>query len=210
MLLPLPAVRAALRLNTPEKRFVWAAEQLHAALFPSPAVAADLILGIPAKVANKGIVLSPPNPSLGMIIAEACSMYSSRGGFPLQFEVDFYLPFDLVQFNRGVPLLLCVGQLSTDVYPANVGTIVTGEPIPDGSVVKTFEQYLVEQFSLMVAASPTVNSDYSAFYIDVKDWYTSDYTVIGVPCIALRCLIRRTGKVGNNRYGDITTIVTSP
>lgn len=204
MLLPSLAVRAALRLNTPAKRFAWAAEQLHAALFPSPALAVDTVLGIPAKPAIKGI---PATNVLSQIAA--ARMYADTKTFePQKFSAQFYLPFDLVQYRRGVPLLLCVGQMSTEVYQPHVGTIATGEPVLDISVMKTFEQYLVEQLSLMITSTPNVDFNSTCMDVDVVNWFTSEYLSSAVPSLIIKTVLNRSGFVNNNRYADITGIAT--
>ena len=204
MLLPSPAIRAALRLDTPAKRFVWASEQLIGAMIPSPAVAASPGLGIPIKPLTRGVL--PTNP----LIEAVNDMYAhTLLSDPTKFSAKFNLPFNVAQYHRGVPFLLCVGEITTDAYLPHVGAIVAGLPIPDGSSVTTFEQYLVEQLSLMIVQS-TSPVDFNTTELRDREvkLFTSEYASKTLPTMYLSTQINRTGMIGTNRYGDITSIVT--
>jgi hypothetical protein len=200
MLLPLPAVRAALRLDTPEKRFAWAAEQLYGSLVASPAVAVDAPLGIPAKTAVKGIADPTKNP----FATWAGSMKASSSG--TTFDSYFMLPFDMAQHLRGVPLLRCIGQLTPDICLPYVGTVVAGEPIPDGSVAKTVEQYLVEQAAnIIVAAGSTFNFSENTFRLTNETFSTTEYNRQLVHYFEVEMYLNRSGFPSNDRYSNIGT-----
>lgn len=199
MLLPLPAVRAALRLDTPEKRFAWAAEQLYGALVASPAVAADIPLGVPAKATTRGIA----DVKGGFAYYADAFKADGRGNY---FDAYFRLPFDMAQYHRGVPLLRCIGQLSLDACLPYVGTIPAGEPIFDNANSKTVEQYLVEQASnIIVAAGATFDFSNATFEIDKVGFQPSEFQRQLVHFFGIGLVFNRTGIVGNDRYSDIGT-----
>lgn len=200
MLLPLPSVRAALRLDTPEKRFAWAAEQLYGSLVASPAVAVDAPLGIPVKTAIKGIADPTKNP----FATWAGFMKASSSG--TDFDSYFMLPFDMAQHLRGVSLLRCIGQLTPDVCLPYVGTVVAGDPIPDNSVSKTVEQYLVEQAAaIIVAAGGTFNFSENTFKLDKDTFPTTEYNRQLVHYFEVGMIFNRSGFPGSDRYSNIGT-----
>ena len=199
MLLPSAQVRAALRLDTPAKRFAWAAEQLYGALFPSPAVAADIGTAVPAKAANAGIL--PTNPLIEklsqMVVATQPGLLTAK----------FYLPFNLAQYHRGVPLLFCVEPIVQAPFNLPAVANTTGSPIDDLSPVKTFEQYLLSQLSFAIVNSPNADFDRSKFFLSDEEIYSSDYAKKVVPTIYIQAHINRTGITGSDRYSDIVGLV---
>jgi hypothetical protein len=200
MLLPLPAVRAALRLDTAEKRFAWAAEQLYGSLVASPAVAVDAPLGIPAKTAVKGIADPTKNP-----FATWAGSMKASSSFSY-FDAYFTLPFDMAQYHRGVPNLRCIGQLTTDTCLPYVGTVVAGEPIPDGSLAKTVEQYLVEQAAnIIVAAGSSFNFSENIFRLSKDTFPTTEYNTQLVHYFEVGMIFNRSGFPGSDRYATIGT-----
>ena len=197
MLLPSAAVRAALKLNTPEKRYAWAAEQLFGSLVASPAVVADTALGVPAKAAIKGIA-EPKSP-----IANWSRFFDATGTFNY-FSSYFYLPFDIAQYNRGVPLLRCIGQLTADTCLPYIGTVPAGDPILDNATSKTVEQYLVEQAAnIIAAAGANFNFSDNTFKIAKDSYQVGEFEHRLVHYFELQMIFNRTPMVNNDRYSGI-------
>lgn len=197
MKLPSASIRASLRLANPAQRYAWAVESLYAALTPSPAVVADLTFGIPAKPITRGLVATS-------IIGSVTTNRTDVLNYPNFLQSRIYLPFNLVQNKRGVPLIFCVTELSTEVYQSYVGTVTPGEPIPDNSIMKTFEQYLVEQLSIIIATTPNIDLSLTSLAPEVLNWYYTDHLASPLSVLVAKVALQRTGMVGGDRYGDIT------
>ena len=201
MLLPSALIRSELRLDTPAKRFIWAAEQLYGALFPSSIVVADIATAVPAKTANAGIVpATAANMFFEMLRETKLDHFSDTT------VIRLYLPFDYAQHYRGVPMLYCVNPVVAAPYHPTATPVRAGTPILDNSPCKTFEQYLVEQLSYMIVGKPTYSTDLSSLEVLAKSWGISDYQERITPIINVRSTVLRTGLPGVNRYENITEI----
>lgn len=199
MKLPDATVRAALRLANPAQRFTWAAQQLYAACFPSPAVIAVPTNDVPAKpLANRGAILP-----LNLLTSE---MISNLGA--TEYSAKFYIPLNYAQYSRGGRLSRSMGELSTDAVLPYVGLLPAGDPIPDNSLALTVEQYLFEQVSLLMAeaANPGYSEKNHITLNVVQAYPPNPATPLLIPCVELIGTVVRTGQEGNNRYSDITGV----
>lgn len=198
MRLPDANTRANLRLSSPAQRFMWAAEQLQGAMFPSPAIVANPARGIPAKAITKGLAPS----TFASLAHQAWSIraFSNKSILRLQ------LPLNYAQLHRGVPLLSCIDEMSPEPALTYVGSVADVPPILDGSVQPTVERFLVEQLALMMTEKPLYNRNVSYTNPVINYTYLSEYVSAYTPVLNILTNVLRTGLVDNNRYGDITEI----
>lgn len=162
MLLPVPAVRASLKLKDAAQRLLWALMLLESGLYKTPASAAIPALGIPAIAAKPGIL---PDFRKELALETGLAPLFLRG-VSIQFQ-QLSIPLNSALVATGLPLNLCTTEI-TKSAPTLLATSlipVDGEAIPDGSLQTTVEGYIVEQFLLMRSdAYQNRSADFSSEY----------------------------------------------
>lgn len=198
MLLPLPAVRATLKLANPAQRFAWAADQLIAGSTPSPAIPANLARNIPAKAINTGLV-APYN---------AKELQGFGGGYFSRMERPNYvrryviLPYSEVQLVRGVPLLKCIQQIVAGSTALYIGGLPDGSVAVDTSTATTVEEYCLEQFIL---AQPELYPG-CEWQLDIVQRNTDEYKQFNEKIVAITGYTAP--ATNNNEYSHITSLIT--
>jgi hypothetical protein len=196
MLLPSAEIRASLRLQNPAQKLIWAAEQLFGGSYPSPAVIANPILGIPAKPALKGM-----NPEY-LVSLRHFQLSRFNAG---QLYCQIHLPVDTAQYYRGVPLNRCLRNLVEGAVLPYVGVTPEVPAIADSSTARTVEEYLYEQAQELRALNPAMQCNFA-----YREWQETNQTPYkGFACVITQItVLENAAYTGLDRYGKYSPKLT--
>jgi hypothetical protein len=179
MKLPLSAVRAALKLQSPAQRLYWALCQYESGLNPTPAVVANLANGVPANPAGLGLDVSITKNFVDV----ANTVYFSLNEQPkhYDFQIEMLLNNDLLA--RGLDISKCFRETSLDLIQPYAGVIPADlAAAVDASTATTLEQYIYENWLALKAdrtnnpitiAGATLSAHF--FTKTFEDIYSTDY-----------------------------------